>query len=78
MRRGLYAVIPPGADPDFFPVDPFLVAAKLSPDAVLSHHTALEFHGKAYSVHALLTKALLRLGEEHYGVSMAERSGLLN
>lgn len=51
IRRGLYAVIPPGADPDSYAVDPFLVAAKLTPDAVLSHHTALEFHGKAYSVH---------------------------
>ena len=26
------------------------MAAKLTPDAVLSHHTALEFHGRAYSV----------------------------
>lgn len=51
VRRGLYAVIPPGADADSYPVDLFLVAAKLTPDAVLSHHTALEFYGKAYSVH---------------------------
>ena len=50
VRRGLYAVIPPGAHADSYPVDPFLVAAKLTPDAVLSHHTALEFYGKAYSV----------------------------
>ena len=28
----------------------YLVAAKLTPDAVLSHHTTLEFHGRAYSV----------------------------
>ena len=27
VRRGLYAVIPPGASPDTYPVDPFLVAA---------------------------------------------------
>ncbi len=50
IRRGLYAVVPPGADPESFPVDPYLVAAKLTPDAVLSHHTALEFHGRAYAV----------------------------
>ena len=50
IRRGLYAVVPPGADPDSYPVDSYLVAAKLTPDAVLSHHTALEFHGRAYSV----------------------------
>lgn len=50
VKRGLYAVIPPGFDPESFPVDPFLVAAKLAPDAVLSHQTALEFHGRAHSV----------------------------
>jgi len=51
VRRGLYAVVPPGANPASYPVDPFLVAAKLTKDAVLSYHTALEFHGHAYSVH---------------------------
>lgn len=50
VRQGMYAVIPPGADGDTYPVDPYLVAARLTPDAVLSHHTALEFHGRAYSV----------------------------
>ena len=50
IRRGLYAVVPPGADPDSYPIDSYLVAAKLTPGAVLSHHTALEFHGRAYSV----------------------------
>lgn len=50
VRRGLYAVIPAGADTDSYPVDPFLIAAKLTADAVLSHHSALEFHGRAYSV----------------------------
>ena len=55
VRRGLYAVIPPGADRDSYPVDPFLVAAKLTPDSVLSHHTALEFFGRAYSVHTHIT-----------------------
>ena len=50
VRRGLYAVIPAGSDADSYPIDPYLVAAKLTTDAVLSHHTALEFHGRAYSV----------------------------
>ena len=50
VRRGLFAVIPPGETCDTYPVDPYLVAAKLTGDAVLSHHTALEFHGRAYSV----------------------------
>lgn len=49
VRRGLFAVVPPGADPDSFPVDPYLIASRLTPDAVLSYHTALEFHGRAYS-----------------------------
>ena len=51
VRRGLYAVVPRGADPASYPVDPYLVAAKLTKDAVLSYHTALELHGSAYSVH---------------------------
>lgn len=49
VRRGLYLSVPAGEDPETSPVDPYLVAAKLQPDAVLSHHTALEFHGRAYS-----------------------------
>ena len=55
VRRGLYAVVPPGADPVSYPVDPFLVAAKLTNDAVLSYHTALELHGRAYSAYEHFT-----------------------
>ncbi|MXZ25893.1 MAG: transcriptional regulator [Caldilineaceae bacterium SB0665_bin_21] len=51
VRRGLYAAVPWGMDPASMAVDPFLVAAKMTEDAVLAYHTALEFHGKAYSVH---------------------------
>jgi len=50
VRRGLYATVPFGADPETSPVDPYLVAAKMTVDAVLAYHTALEFYGKAYSV----------------------------
>lgn len=60
IRRGLYASIPSGADTDSYPVDPFLVAAKLTPDSVLSHHTALEFYGKAHSVYQLITYSASR------------------
>lgn len=49
IRRGLYAVVPPGSDPNTAPVDPYLVAAKLTPDATLAYHTALELHGYAHS-----------------------------
>lgn len=51
IRRGLYATVPPGTDPAFVSVDPYLIAAKMTRDAVLAYHTALEFHGRAYSVH---------------------------
>ena len=51
IRRGLYAAVPPGMHPEETPVDPFLVAARLTEDAVLAYHTALEVHGRAYSVH---------------------------
>jgi predicted transcriptional regulator of viral defense system len=60
VRRGVYAVIPAGADPESYPVDPFLVAVKLTADAVLSHHTALEFHGRAYSVQEFFTYSASR------------------
>ena len=55
IRRSLYAVIPKGADPAACPVDPYMIAAKLTEDATLSHHTALEYHGKAYTVFNTLT-----------------------
>ncbi len=60
VRRGLYAVIPAGANADSYSIDPFIVAAKLTRDAVLSHHTALEFHGRAYSVYAHFTYSASR------------------
>ncbi len=41
VRRGLYLLVPAGEDPEISPVDSYLVAAKLQPDAVLSHHTPL-------------------------------------
>ena len=54
VRRGLYATVPFGTDPESSPVDPYLVAAKMTADAVLAYHTALEFHGRAYSVYTRL------------------------
>lgn len=51
VRRGLYAAVPFGvADPEAAPVDAFLVASRLTDDAVLAYHTALAFHGVAHSV----------------------------
>lgn len=54
LRRGLYAAVPFGSDPESNPVDPYLVAAKMTADAVIAYHTALEFHGKAYSIYKIL------------------------
>jgi predicted transcriptional regulator of viral defense system len=50
LRAGLYAVVPRGADAATAPVDPYLVATKLAPDATVAYHAALQFWGKAYSV----------------------------
>ena len=49
IRRGLYASIPPGLTPETAHPDPFLVASRMAPNAVIAYHTALEFHGRAYS-----------------------------
>lgn len=50
VRRGLYAVVQAGSSVDNFQPDPFLVASKLAPDAVVAYHGALQFRGKTYSV----------------------------
>ena len=55
VRRGLYTVVPPGASAASYPVDPFLLTSRMTKDAVLAYHTALEFHGKAYSVYEHFT-----------------------
>lgn len=48
-RRGLYVVVPAGFNPTSYQVDPYLLAAKMTDDAVLGYHTTLQFYGKAYS-----------------------------
>ncbi len=50
VRRGLYLVVPPGSSLNEVSFDAYLLAAKMTPDAVLGYHTALEFFGKANSV----------------------------
>lgn len=49
LMRGVYASIPPGTDPEAFQPDPFLAAVALRPEAVFSHHSALELLGVAHS-----------------------------
>lgn len=50
LRRGLYAAVSAGVEPDTSPVDPYQLASRLAGDAILGYHTALGFHGNAHSV----------------------------
>lgn len=49
VRKGLYVAVPPGSSASGVPIDPFLVAGKLTPDSILAYHTAIEVHAKAHS-----------------------------
>jgi len=51
IRKGLYLSVPSGIEPARAPVDGYILASRMADDAVLAYHTALEFHGKAHSVH---------------------------
>ncbi len=53
VRRGLYVSVPPGGAAET--VDPYLVATKAVGDAVVSHHAALQFHGRTYSMWSQVT-----------------------
>jgi predicted transcriptional regulator of viral defense system len=50
IRKGLYAAIPKESQGFENLIDPFLLAGKLSDDAVLAYHTALALDGKTYTV----------------------------
>ena len=47
VAHALYATVPEGVAPDELAVDPFLLATRLTKDAVVAYHAALEFHGVA-------------------------------
>jgi predicted transcriptional regulator of viral defense system len=64
IRRGLYMAVPLGMKPETCPTDPYLIAAKMTDDAVLAYHTALEFHGKAYSVFEQFQYLTMRSGRQ--------------
>ena len=49
VTRGVYATMPPGAEAANFLPDRYLVAAAVRPDALFSHHAALELLGAAHS-----------------------------
>lgn len=50
IKRGVYAAVGYDSSPENVQVDPYLLAGKLTADSVLAYHTALECHGKNYSV----------------------------
>jgi predicted transcriptional regulator of viral defense system len=55
VRRGLYAVVPRGTRSDHLQIDPFLLASRLAPDAVIAYHAALQLHGRAHSLSRRVT-----------------------
>lgn len=55
VRRGLYVSAPLGAKADAVEADPYLVATKATDDATVSHHAALQFHGRTYSIWSQVT-----------------------
>ncbi|MXY23837.1 MAG: hypothetical protein F4Y45_04870 [Acidobacteria bacterium] len=50
VRPDLFAVVADGIDPARFQPIPDLVATKMAPDAVVSHHAALDHWGISYSM----------------------------
>lgn len=54
VRRGIYAVVPPGSEPARFVPNRYLVLAAMRPDTVISHHTALEVLGQAHNTSHVL------------------------
>lgn len=55
ITRRIYAVVPPGRSPKSLRPDPFLVALAARPDAIFSHHSALELLGVAHSTWSTCT-----------------------
>ncbi|MCW5589320.1 MAG: hypothetical protein KIT27_06605 [Legionellales bacterium] len=51
IQRGLFAVVPDLFTPETVNVDPYLITGKLTGDAIIAYHTALQFHGVAYTVY---------------------------
>lgn len=51
IRKGLYAVVPPNLIGEEFQPDKFLIANKTRDEGYISHHSALELHGLAQSIH---------------------------
>ena len=50
IHRGIYATVPYAMDPARFIIDPYLIGSRLTEDAVIAYHAALQYHGRAYCV----------------------------
>jgi len=52
VRRGFYATVSRAiSDPKSMPVDGYLIAGRVTKDALLAYHSSLDFHGVAYSMY---------------------------
>jgi predicted transcriptional regulator of viral defense system len=73
IRRGLYAVVPLGAAPETFHVDPHLVAAQSAPDATQRR----PFSFRSYRFRPILfPKALRDRRKVHYATKSVPRDGV--
>ncbi len=74
IKAGLYYAIRPGQSAPTAPVDPFLLASNLAPDAVLSYHTALDLLGfghsafNTYYCFSNRSRPALRFRRDHFRV----------
>lgn len=55
IKRGLFAVVPATSNTERFIANPLLVAGKITDDSIISHHSALRFHGVAQSIRRSVT-----------------------
>lgn len=57
IRRCFFASVPSFSrvSASTFSVDPYLIAGRITNDAVLAYHTALDFHGVSYSTYQQFT-----------------------
>lgn len=69
IKQSLYVLVPKGSKVPY--VDPFLVASKLTDDAVIAYQSALDFYGYLHSArfefvfltHKNIAEAVLRFGD---------------
>jgi predicted transcriptional regulator of viral defense system len=74
IKEGLYYVIRPGQSAQTAPVDPFLLASNLAPDAILAYHTALDLFGfghSAFNIYYCFSnrfRPAIRFRQDHFRV----------